>query len=301
MKNKRPQALLLFSQNSALANMRELLKSEYTDSVILYDNNKPEQITPEEKYPVIVLDIVNNNLQRQLQFMEICKRRCLKNSILIVLCDEDDANALSPDLLEQATIFLHHPVYETGLSKIIEDCLSKFQENLSVPRSENEMINVIKTMDKGEFTFQRLDEAQSLSTALANLCPNAPEVAIGLLELMINGIEHGNLAISFDEKGALLEEGRWHEEIDHRLSLPEYSTRKAHILYQRTPEKIEFVISDDGPGFDVSLYLPGEPLNPPAGAHHKFHGRGIMLAAQLCFDHLEYFGKGNQVKATIDL
>lgn len=301
MTDKSFQALLLFHEKSPLHQMNELNRSDYMHSIVLCDDAHQGMIASEQKYPVIMVDIVKTSDRLQEGFLDTYKNHSFKNSILIVLYDENDLTKPNEELLELSTISLHHPVSEAGLIKIVEDCLSKFQENLSAPLSDANLINSIKTKDKGEFTFQRLEEAQSLSTALSNLCPNTPEVAIGLLELMINGIEHGNLAISFDEKGVLLEQGKWHQEIDYRLSLPEYSSKKAQIQYQCTPEKIEFVISDEGDGFDPGLYLPGTPLIPPANAHHKFHGRGIKLASQLCFDHLKYLGKGNQVKATIDL
>ncbi len=46
---------------------------------------------------------------------------------------------------------------------------------------------------------------------------------MGLSELLVNAIEHGNLEIGYDEKSRLLQSEGWQGEIDRRLALPEYT------------------------------------------------------------------------------
>lgn len=175
--------------------------------------------------------------------------------------------------------------------------MCKFPKDFTTCISAEKLLAVIQPLEKGEFYFSSLEEAQCLSDALATLCPNREDASLGLSELMINGIEHGNLEITYDEKNTLIQDGKWREEIDHRLSLPQYLDRTVHILFERSPTKIKFTITDEGIGFDPTRFLVPEPNRDLKG----FHGRGIKVAAEMCFNHLEYLGKGNQVKATIFL
>lgn len=109
-------------------------------------------------------------------------------------------------------------------------------------------------------------------------------------------MEHGNLALSYQDKTDLLLEGCWQEEVDRRLDLPEYRERYVEVFFERLPNSIRFTISDQGNGFDWTKYLDFDPeriFDP--------HGRGIAMARKLSFSTLEFQGNGNSVLATVDL
>ncbi|MCX8018369.1 MAG: ATP-binding protein, partial [Rhodocyclaceae bacterium] len=117
---------------------------------------------------------------------------------------------------------------------------------------------------------------------------------LGLSELMLNAIEHGNLGIGYAEKTRLIAEERLEAEIARRLALPEYGVRKGRLSIERLPDGYEFTIKDEGSGFDWRAYLELSPER----AYHT-HGRGIAMARSLSFDRLEYKGCGNTVVAHI--
>lgn len=147
---------------------------------------------------------------------------------------------------------------------------------------------------EGVAQFRTLEEARFLARKLARHCPNFEFALIGLEELMYNAVEHGNLAITYDEKTNLGLTGRFLDEVERRLSLPEYRHRVATIQWKREKKRIAFTLEDQGEGFDSSPYLTvvDERLR-------DCHGRGIIMARELCFDHLQYLGRGNRVYATI--
>ncbi|MBL4907122.1 MAG: ATP-binding protein [Sneathiella sp.] len=294
-------ALVLFRPDSPLCRMRELDAAKNIHCVTLFDGIVDGTDAFSTEFSVVIADLAQTNEKQQNQFYNFYKGHSMKNSIFFVLHDETDMKNLIPGILQEATILLPHPIYESGIIEIAEDCLSKFQEDETENKEKKEIMFALKAMEKGEFSFKRLEEAKSLSTMLAALCPNNGEAAIGLLELMVNCIEHGNLEITFDEKGNLLKEGKWRQEVEYRLSLPKYSYRNARIQFERKSDKIEFIISDDGTGFNANLYLPKEDETTNNDKLFCFHGRGIKLAANICFDQLEFLGNGNQVRATIDL
>jgi anti-sigma regulatory factor (Ser/Thr protein kinase) len=117
---------------------------------------------------------------------------------------------------------------------------------------------------------------------------------MGLMELMLNAIEHGNLGITYDEKTALIREDCLQEEVQRRLELPENADKFASIKFRRDGISLIFVISDQGNGFDWKSYLE-------MGMERLMdnHGRGIAMSRSISFTQLEYRGKGNIVEATI--
>jgi hypothetical protein len=112
----------------------------------------------------------------------------------------------------------------------------------------------------------------------------------GLLELLINAIEHGNLEVTGDEKRALLMDGRWHDELLARLDDPRYASRAVRVTFERRTSELFITIEDDGAGFDFAEVLRG-------GLDENFsrHGRGIALARLMSFDDLQWEGRGNRV------
>lgn len=147
-----------------------------------------------------------------------------------------------------------------------------------------------------EYAFATPEEARRLATLLAAQCPCPATAAMGLLELLVNAVEHGILGISYQQKTQLKLENRWEKEIDHRLALPQHRQRKATVRYTRNAEEIVFDIVDEGTGFDWQQYLdfdPSRAFDP--------NGRGIAMAAKLAFHELHYQGCGNHATATIRL
>ena len=143
---------------------------------------------------------------------------------------------------------------------------------------------------KGVFKFKTRREAQNLATMLSMTCPNPMPIAVGLAELLINGVEHGCLGIGHDEKGALIEAGLLADEVQKRRQMPEYAEKFVTVDFEREPNRLCFRIKDGGDGFDFVPYVSA------TGGHEKKHGRGIMMAKG-CFEELEYLGNGNEVYA----
>ncbi|MDX1631686.1 MAG: response regulator [Thermoanaerobaculia bacterium] len=149
-----------------------------------------------------------------------------------------------------------------------------------------------KTLREGRFRFRTLEEASGLAALLSRGFPQAERTVVGLEELLVNAVEHGNLGLSYDEKSELLEEGRWREEVRRRLEMPEYRDRWAEVRYERTEDAVRVTIADEGEGFEWEEYLTVSPER----VFHP-HGRGIAIANELSFDELEYRDPGNRVTA----
>lgn len=121
-------------------------------------------------------------------------------------------------------------------------------------------------------------------------------IYLGLYELIVNAIEHGNLEISYEDRRGVLREkaGRLSEFLSTRQSDPEFAQRRVTIEYHSDSTGCEWLIKDDGPGFDWRAYLESIADTYPTHAEQ----RGILLN-QMRFDELEYIGAGNIVRAKI--
>ena len=144
------------------------------------------------------------------------------------------------------------------------------------------------------FCFRTPEEARNLATLAANAAPDPGRVVLGLSELMLNAVEHGNLAIGYAEKTRLIDQERLPDEIARRLAAPEYSARTVHLEIERLADRVRFIVRDQGAGFDWTRYLE---LSPERA--FDTHGRGIAMSRLLSFDELEYRGCGNEVVASI--
>lgn len=73
-------------------------------------------------------------------------------------------------------------------------------------------------------------------------------------------------------------------------------TKKVELEYNITDTSAEFIISDEGEGFDfIDVPDPTLPENV-----EKTHGRGIFLMNHLA-DDIEFMNKGSRVKLIFDL
>ncbi len=115
---------------------------------------------------------------------------------------------------------------------------------------------------------------------------------IGVREMIINAIEHGNLNISFDEKSNETMSGNYMEFLAARQQEPEHREKKVHIEFSLTPERVMYKITDMGEGFDHAVTI--KKIQDKANSEMLAHGRGITMTMNL-FDEVMYNKKGNQV------
>lgn len=189
-----------------------------------------------------------------------------------------------------AYYYLSKPVSPEVLRVLAGGVLADVAECHRMRDAKANLTTTLMALEKGEFTFRTLDEVRALAAGLAQLCHQPDDVGMGLLELMINAVEHGNLGITYLEKTALRKAWLWDKEILRRLDLPPWSERVARIGVTRRDATVEFQITDQGDGFDWRNYLEVDPRRA-----FDVHGRGIAMAKAISFSRLEYRGNGNTV------
>lgn len=148
----------------------------------------------------------------------------------------------------------------------------------------------------GTFQFRTPQEAHNLAIAVSSMVPHARGLAFGLMELLMNAVEHGNLGIGYAAKEELKLGHRLAREIEERLAFPENARKTATLQVRRDAARAVFTVTDEGPGFDWTHYLAMDAIHSTAT-----HGRGIALARMVGFDDLTYLGNGNTAVATVAL
>lgn len=207
--------------------------------------------------------------------------------------------AAAPDQVREgieagAYYYLTKPYEPAALTAIVRAALADVDERTAALGRSAEQTHTLRLLESAEWRFANLDEANRLAGLLASLCPTPETASMGLTELMVNAIEHGNLGISYEEKTRLKRDDSWEAEVTRRLALPEFAGKVARVHMARTAEGLIFTIRDQGRGFDWRRYLDFDPeraFDP--------NGRGIAMARMMSFARLEYRDCGNEVTAVV--
>ncbi|MBK8807072.1 MAG: response regulator [Bacteroidales bacterium] len=114
---------------------------------------------------------------------------------------------------------------------------------------------------------------------------------LGLSEIITNAIEHGNLEITHEDKSNALSENKLQDLYLDRLSQPQFQNRKVYIEFSLTESHCQWIIRDEGKGFNFQKLS----FHSESNAQAAMHGRGIFIS-KIQFDKVEYLGNGNSVK-----
>jgi CheY-like chemotaxis protein len=193
-----------------------------------------------------------------------------------------------------AYYYLTKPYLRDALVSVIRSALGMSDQRRELAQRIEEYRGVMALIDEGAFCVRTLSEARALAAALGSASAAPDAVGLGLVELLVNAIEHGNLGITFEEKAALVASGRWDDEVRARLARPENAGKSVQVSCRRNDGRLEIVIRDQGEGFDWQRFLTMDEARA-----FRPNGRGISLARQVAFDTLEYRGCGNEVAVRV--
>ena len=186
-----------------------------------------------------------------------------------------------------AYAYLPKPVDADVLVSMIRSAAADWRHVQELNRHIRSDAETLSLAQQARFTYRSPGQAMGLGALLAKTCPDPDRVVMGLSELLVNAIEHGNLGIGYDEKSRLLKSQGWQDEIERRLALPEYAGRVATVEVEKSGQGVVVTIHDQGAGFDPEQYLAIDPARV-----FDAHGRGIAMARLLSFDDLRYEDEG---------
>jgi DNA-binding response OmpR family regulator len=251
-----------------------------------------------ESEPLAFDTVVTDRIMPRVDGMELLHtikaRREMTLLPVIILTVAAEPHQMVEGIDAGAYAYLPKPVDAEILISMIRSAAADWrhvQELNNHIRSDADTLTLTR---QARFEYCSPDQAMGLGALLAKTCPDPDRVVMGLSELLVNAIEHGNLEIGYDEKSRLLVEQNWQDEIERRLALPDYIGRQAVVEVERRADGLVFTIRDQGSGFDPEKYLEIDPKRV-----FDAHGRGIAMARLLSFDDLRYEEGGRCAIATV--
>ncbi len=224
--------------------------------------------------------------------------RKIRSDVIVVIMTGYGSETYALQALElKANDYLCKPIRHQNLIAI----LRKYAESLPANQPE-ENIPGLTQAKSSQVEFSSLMKlvptvVDKLVDEVKNLVDEDGLLGIrlGLIELITNAIEHGNLGISYDEKSETMEDGGTigiDALIHAREESSECREKKVTIDFVQQPKYVEWVIRDEGKGFD---WKELEKKSQEGDSILSLHGRGIFLS-RFQFDELEYEGVGNVVR-----
>lgn len=248
------------------------------------------------QYDVVLLDRMMPGLDG-MQVLERMKQDTAMQSVPVIL---QTALAAKEEILEGlqagAYYYLTKPFDEDMLLSVLSTAVEDRKRYLRALEGSDVASRTFGLMHEAAFSFRTLHSARDIATMLANAFPEPKRVVIGLTELLVNAVEHGNLGITYEEKSELREQGTWEEEVERRLANPAYLNRQVEVRYFRSDDEIRVTIADEGQGFDWKEYVDMSPERA-----FDTHGRGIAMSRMISFDSIEYHGNGNKVEVCVSI
>jgi len=246
------------------------------------------------KYDVVLLD----RMMPRMSGMEVLEKMSAHAELKYIPVILQTAKVSKEDILEGlkagAYYYLTKPFTSDILHSVVKTAVKDRGYNKALLASLNVTKSSVKLLQNASFKFKNLEDVRAISSLVACACDDVEKVAMGLTEIMINAIEHGNLGIGYEEKSVLRKEDKWESEIDRRLTLPEYKEKFATIDVINGAKGVTYKVIDQGNGFDWNEFME---FDTDRVMHN--HGRGIAMANQLYFTRLEYLGKGNEVSVFV--
>ena len=252
---------------------------------------------PDVSYSFVLLDRIMPGSIDGLELLRKIKADSRLGKMPVII----QTGATSPEQIAEgieagAFYYLTKPYAINTLLCIVRAVIADIELRAAVSAQAAQFQESLKYFTRAELRFTTLEDVNRVAGILAAMCPDPDTTSQGLVELLLNAVEHGNLGITYDEKKQLMYEDCWEDELKRRLALPEYKDRMATVTFERKNNAMEFQIADQGSGFDWARYLTPDPersLDP--------NGRGIAMARRFSFSAVEFKGAGNVVVATVPL
>lgn len=289
--------ILLVDDNAANLEILEdyLGDSGYTLVSVRDGIEALEKLTCEpHRYHSVLLDL----MMPRMTGMEVLQRMkahpILMHVPVIIQTAAASPAEVTEGLAAGAHYYLTKPFEKIDLLAILTTAIRDRSAYVAVQEELESTAGTLQLLHNGTFRFQTLDEARRLAALLAHAYPDPSRVVTGLLELLLNAVEHGNLGITYNEKSHLLDIGQLDDEIARRLTEPAYADRCAVATFIRHGHDLHLSVIDEGSGFDWRPFLHLDPQRA-----FDTHGRGIATAKMVSFDSLQYHSVGNHVETIV--
>ena len=245
-----------------------------------------------DKLPDLILCDIQMPMMNGLELLEELRKE-KSNAIIVMLTAFGTEEYAVQSFQKGANNYLKKPIYHKDLILL----LKRYDQVLRSRTVDREFPGEVL---RREGTFRFKSQIENIPSIVDRLVKETgslfdsserTEIEVGLNELIMNAIEHGDLEISMYEKAKALENNELNQLYKERQSDEKLLNRYVTVHYKLNLESCEWIIQDEGQGFDWQS-LP----NPTIGKNlFVLNGRGIFIS-RFQFDELEYIGAGNIVR-----
>jgi CheY-like chemotaxis protein len=189
-----------------------------------------------------------------------------------------------------AYYYLAKPFARDVLLAVVARALADYAFHAGLEQTAVQFAAGAGHVERMQLSFSTLDDVRTVSFFLASCFPDPNSAMLGITELMLNAVEHGNLGITYAEKSELMHVGGWQDEVGRRLLLPENIAKRARVSFERDVSGLTLTIEDMGAGFNWDPFTEFD-INRAGDSH----GRGIAMSRMISFDDVTYTAPGNKV------
>jgi len=242
--------------------------------------------------PEIIISDIQMPIMNGLEMLE--KLRKIKSDVIVIMTTAFGSEEFAIQALRLgANNYLKKPISDHELLPI----LNKYKAFIDNKSGNDNLTGVII---RNEFSLVFDTNMKSISSVAERLVKSIEtnfdnseltNIELGLVELITNAVEHGNMQITSDEKKEALANDTISQLYIDRMTDPTVASRKVMIDYRYDLTGCQWIISDEGMGFDWES-IPNPTRD---GNLLELSGRGIFISRFL-FDELEYIGGGNIVR-----
>ncbi len=296
MNDQRPSVLVVDDEiinNKMIVHM--LQQQDYRIAVAVNGEEAWDLLraTP-DAFDAVLLDRMMPGIDGLEVLERMKKHDALKGIPVIIQTAMTEETEILKGIQAGAFYYLTKPYRKERLLTVVKAAIDDHVQYKILREEAHHTAHAFSLLVRADFSLKSLGEVDNLAALLAKLCPEPDKVVLGLWELLINALEHGNLGITYEEKSELIRRDIWREEVNRRTRLEENRDKKVLVRFEKTEDRVVFTIEDMGPGFDWGPYLELRPDRV-----FDSHGRGIAIAGNYSFDRLEYLDRGNKVRAVI--
>lgn len=246
-----------------------------------------------EKITVVILDWAIPDLSG-LELLKWMRKKTKFDSIQVIM----QTGMNGPEHIRQgidagAYYYLVKPTRPEVLLSTIRSAIRSGNNQKRLASKLKKAENLLELLDEAYFTFKTVDQAELLAVAIANICERF-DTAMLVSEILTNAVEHGNLAITYEEKTDLTNNGNLDKEIKRRLADEKYKDRIVKVSLRKEGNSMRLVIEDEGHGFEFEKFLQFDDSRM-----FDNHGRGIAMANSSL--NVEYLNRGNKVVVNLPL
>jgi CheY-like chemotaxis protein/anti-sigma regulatory factor (Ser/Thr protein kinase) len=249
-----------------------------------------------DEIDVVLLDRMMPGISGMEVLAEIKKDEKLERIPVIFQTAAASKDQVLEGIKAGAYYYLTKPYEEDTLVTIVAGALKDYNDYKKLRHDVEKFKPKLRLIKDSNFIVRTMDDVNYLSTFLAGYFPDPESVVLGISEILINAIEHGNLGLTYNEKKELMSKGQLSEEITRREALPENQEKYATVSYFNDfdNKEIRLTVKDQGDGFEWDRFLEIDPERATDP-----NGRGIAIARSISFDTVEYLGNGNEVCCSV--